>query len=75
MAPTIFSDPQNLTRGINANGSWKLRKTELMTMRNSAYSSPAMIVTSSDGKMAHVRVRNARRTGFILISRKPSMTN
>mmetsp|Transcript_13789 Transcript_13789/g.33225 ORF Transcript_13789/g.33225 Transcript_13789/m.33225 type:complete len:441 (-) Transcript_13789:106-1428(-) len=75
MAPMICGEPQNLTRGMRANGSWKKRMTEERMMRYSAYSSPAMMTTRSEGTMAAERVRNARSTGLIRISRKPSITN
>ena len=63
-APTR-SEPQNLTSGMSAKGSCKERITEETTMRYSAYSSPAMIVTRREGMMAAERVRNARNTGLI----------
>eukprot|EP00982_Pelagococcus_subviridis_P006483 30135-Pelagococcus_subviridis.AAC.17 len=75
IAPMTFSAAQNFTSGMSANGSWKNRITDDTTMSVSACSSPAMMHTSSDGMIAALRVRNARSTGFIFSSRKPSMTN
>ena len=51
-----------------------LKIAEETTIKVSASSSPAMRTTVKDGTMAHARVRKARKPGWTLNLRKPSMT-